>query len=204
VIQHEAPHVLESMSSLHPSCSSSSPKRLSTGLALLTLATLTGCNQASASSPPPSPGAPRPVITTPVAPASAAAIAAKDDISALFRAETQHRPTRIVRVEDALLAFKRAGVETSAVRQHLAKPFGAEYCAGAEAGHGVVVSLCEYASPAAASTGRSASAKGLGSIPNREIVQNGATTLTLREQARTPESHALVERMKRAFAALKA
>ena len=99
-------------------------------------------------------------------------------------------------------AFKRAGVETAMLRQHLAKPFGAEYCAGAEASHDVVLSLCEYASSEAATLGRGASTKGLATIPNREIVQNGATTLTLRERTRTPESHALVERMKHAFAAL--
>ena len=201
MIQRAERRVFESMSRLLSSRNPSSPVRLSLGLALATFAALPACQKASASSRSTSETA-RPVISTPAAPASAAAIAAKDDVAALFRAEVLHRPTGTVRVEDVLVAFKRAGVETAMLRQHLAKPFGAEYCAGAEASHDVVLSLCEYASSEAATLGRGASTKGLATIPNREIVQNGATTLTLRERTRTPESHALVERMKHAFAAL--
>lgn len=201
MIQRAERRVFESMSRLLSPQNLSSSVRLSLGFALATLAALPGCQKASASSRPSSESA-RPVISTPAPPASAAAIAAKDDVAALFRAEALHRPTGTLRVEDVLVAFKSAGVETSMLRQHLAKPFGAEYCAGAEAGPDVVLSLCEYASSEAATRGRGASTKGLSTIPNREIVQNGATTLTLRERTRTPASHALVERLKRAFAML--
>jgi hypothetical protein len=201
VIRRTKRRVLQSMSRPLSFSNVSSAAGLSLAVAFVTLGALPGCSKASARSRPLSETAP-PVIITPPAPASAPAIAAKDDVAALFRSEALHRPTGTVRVEDVLVAFKSAGVETSMLRQHLAKPFGAEYCAGAEAGRDVVLSVCEYASSDAATRGRGASTKGLASIPNREIMQNGATTLTLRERARTPESHALVERLKRAFATL--
>lgn len=201
MIRCACPRVLGAMA--RPPFSRFPPSSVHTCVALALLAALPSCNKASASARP-TPTSPRPTVTLPSTPPSAAAVAAKDDIAGLFHAEARQRPTGTVHVEDALVAFESAGVETTDVRQHLAKPFGADYCAGAEAGHGVVLSLCEYADPAAASAGRAASAKGLATIPHREIVQNGATTLTLRERSRTPESQAVVERLKRAFGALKA
>jgi hypothetical protein len=123
----------------------------------------------------------------------------KDDLAALFRAEGAHRADGSPRVDDVVAAFSSAGVPVLGLRQHLAKPFGATYCAGAEAAEGVVLSLCEYASAEAAVKGRSDSAKSLATIPNRQVMQNGTTTLTLRERERTSRSQVVVSTLRHAF-----
>ncbi len=169
---------------------------------LVALAVLPACGKARSVSRPPLEQA-RPTVTAPNTPPAAAALVQKDDIRGLFRAEAANRPAHTARVEDVLAAFEGAGVRISDVRQHLAKPFGADYCAGAEANQCVVLSVCEYRSSAAAAAGRIASAKGLASIPHRQIAQNGATTLTLRDRDHSAASRSVVESMKRAFAALK-
>jgi hypothetical protein len=144
-------------------------------------------------------------VLPPATPGTTASVIAKDDIAGLFRAEAAQRSSRAdgLRVENVLAAFKSAGVDVRNVRQHLAKPFGADYCAGAEAGSDVVLSICEYRTPAAALTGRSDSQKGLASIPNRSVAVNGSTTLTLREQRATPESASLAGKLERAFESIK-
>lgn len=172
------------------------------GVALLALALLPGCRKAAASSEP-SEHAGAPVVLPPATPPSAAAIVPKDDVAALFRAEARQRPASGVHVEDALAAFAAAHVPVSDVRQHLAKPFGALYCAGAEAPESVALSVCEYADATAANAGRAAALKGLASIPNRSVSVNGATTLTLRERSRTSESRSVASALERAFDGIK-
>ncbi len=169
--------------------------------ALLLVAALPACSRAKAATH----AEPRsqPKAAAAITPASAGAVVPKDDITALFRAEASDRRADGVRVEDVLAAFRGAGVDVANVRQHLAKPFGAAYCAGGEAGSDVVMSICEYRTPEAAAAGRSASLKGLASIPHRTVTLNGATTLTLRERRATPATDALVTRLEHAFGAIK-
>jgi len=168
-----------------------------TFVSLLLVAVLPACSRASAA-PHPEPRHDA-VVVTPATPATA--VVARDDIAGLFHAEAAQRDVHAgnPRIEDVLAAFKTAGVSVTNVRQHLAKPFGADYCAGADAGAGVVLSLCEYRTPAAAVAGRSSSQKGLASIPNRSVVVNGSTTLTLRERSATAESAKLTGVLERAF-----
>lgn len=164
-------------------------------VSLLLLAALPACNRSSASTH----AEPRrePVVATPTTPPSA--VVAKDDIAGLFRAESSARRAEGVRVEDVLAAFKTTGVDVTNVRQHLAKPFGADYCAGADAGSDVVLSICEYRTPEAAAAGRAASQKGLASIPNRTVSVNGSTTLTLRERQATAQSDKVASALEHAF-----
>jgi hypothetical protein len=172
-------------------------------VSLLLLAALPGCTREStpARAEPRHASAATPAVATPVASSAAPLLVPKDDIAGLFRSEANQRGSRTVglRVEDVLAAFETAGVEVTNVRQHLAKPFGADYCAGADAGSGVVLSICEYRTPEAAAAGRSASQKSLASIPHRAVSVNGSTTLTLRERSATPESSRVARTLERAF-----
>jgi hypothetical protein len=188
--------------SIFPGLTTPSSLLVARAISLAALGVLPACSKARPVSRPANAQA-QPAVTTPSTPSAAPALVQKDDIPALFRAEAASRPAHTARVEDVLAAFESSGVQVSDVRQHLAKPFGADYCAGAEASRGVVLSVCEYRSPAAATAGRIASAKGLASIPNRQITQNGATTLTLRDREHSATSRGVVESMQRAFAALK-
>lgn len=116
------------------------------------------------------------------------------DINALFQNEAANRPASALRAEDTLAAFKRAGIELSEERQHLARPYGARYCMGAFAGgREIALSVCEYIDATAAQNGATESRKI--SLKDREIRINRATTLTIREIHKTAENDALSARI---------
>lgn len=122
------------------------------------------------------------------------------DINALFQVEAANRPAGALRVEDALAAFRRSGVELHAERQHLARPYGARYCVGAKSGTELVLSVCEYVDAAAAEAGSAVSRK----IPlqNREIHLRRSSSLTVRLLRKTAESEALAAQLFARFATL--
>jgi hypothetical protein len=123
------------------------------------------------------------------------------DINALFQNEAANRPAGGLRAEDTLAAFHRAGIELSEERQHLARPYGARYCMGAfAAGRDLALSVCEYVDTTAAQAGAAASGKI--ALKNREIRLNRATSLTIREINKTPESDGLSTRIFDNFAKL--
>ncbi len=123
------------------------------------------------------------------------------DINALFENEASSRPAGVLRAEDALAAFQRAGVALTEQRQHLARPYGARYCVGAFAGgRDIALSVCEYIDATAAQTGAAESRKI--SLANREIRVNHATSLTIREINKTAANDALSSRLFDSFAKL--
>lgn len=97
-----------------------------------------------------------------------------------FANEAAHRPKGTVRVEDVFDAFTKAGVTLREQRQHLASPFKAKYCVGAQAGHDLHMSICEYDDDKTAMEGRQMSEKAFATIARRDLYQNKATTLTIR------------------------
>jgi hypothetical protein len=99
-----------------------------------------------------------------------------------------------------MAAFRGAGVGLRAERQHLARPYGARYCVGAEFGPDVALSVCEYIDRKAAEAGVASSRK----IPlkDREIRLQRATSLTVKLLKKTPESQALEGQLFEAFAKL--
>jgi len=119
------------------------------------------------------------------------------DINALFRVEADNRPSGTLRAEDAYDAFRRAGLELHEQRQHLGRPYGARYCVGAKSGSELALSVCEYIDDAAAVAGAESSRKL--TLANREIRLNHATSLTIRQLVKTPESAALAARFFEAF-----
>ncbi len=120
-----------------------------------------------------------------------------------FAAEAAKRPSGTPRVEDVLAAIKSAGIAPHDVQQHLGSPFGAQYCMGLKAGKDVHASVCEYKDAKTAADNRVASVRDL-NIPNRNIYQNGATTLTVRIGTRTDDEDALAQKMIAAFQTVKA
>jgi hypothetical protein len=111
------------------------------------------------------------------------------DIGALFRVESESRPAGTLRAEQAFEAFRRAGLEVHDQRQHLGRPYGARYCVGAKSGTSLALSVCEYVDVEAARSGAEASRKI--ALAHREIRLNRATSLTVRQIEKTPESDAL-------------
>jgi hypothetical protein len=119
------------------------------------------------------------------------------DIAALFRVEADNRPTGTLRAEEALDAFRKAGLEIHEQRQHLGRPYGARYCVGAKSGPQIALSVCEYVDADAARAGAEASRKIV--LAHREIRLKRATSLTVRQISHTPESQALAARFFEAF-----
>ena len=120
----------------------------------------------------------------------------------MFQNEAANRPTGTIKAEDAMEAFRKAGVVLDTVRQHLGKPYGARYCVGAKSGELIAVSVCEYIDTAAANAGAEMSRKLV--LANREIRIKGATSLTVREVEKTPAADALAKKLFDSFAALSA
>jgi len=122
------------------------------------------------------------------------------DFGAMFQNEARNRPSRTIKAEDALDAFREDGVELAEVRQHLGRPYGARYCVGAKSGTAIALSVCEYVDQAAAHAGAESSRKIV--LANREIRINQATSLTVREIEKTPVADAATQKLFARFAAL--
>ncbi len=120
----------------------------------------------------------------------------------MFQNEAANRPAFTIKAEDALDAFRKAGVELDSVRQHLGRPYGARYCVGAKSGAAIALSVCEYIDEAAANVGAELSRKVV--LANREIRINQATSLTVREIEKTPDADALAKKLFDSFAKLSA
>ena len=122
------------------------------------------------------------------------------DINALFQVEANSRPSGTLRAEDALDAFRHAGLELHDQRQHLGRPYNARYCVGAKSGPDIALSVCEYIDPDAARSGAEASRKI--ALAHREIRLNQATSLTVRQINKNAASDALAARLFQTFARL--
>lgn len=118
----------------------------------------------------------------------------------MFQSEATNRPGHTIKTEAAYDAFQQAGVAVDSMRQHLAKPYGARYCVGANAGPAVAISVCEYVDAAAARAGAEVSRKIV--LANREIQVNQATTLTVREVEKTAAADETSKKLFAAFAKL--
>jgi hypothetical protein len=123
------------------------------------------------------------------------------DFGAMFQNEAANRPTGTIKAEDAMTAFRNAGIELDRVRQHLGRPYGARYCVGAISGAAIAISVCEYIDAAAAKAGADLSRKIV--LANREIQINQATSLTVREVEKTPAAEEIAKKLFESFAKLK-
>lgn len=101
------------------------------------------------------------------------------DIPQRFAFEAAHRPTGTITAEQVFASFGEQGLVLTEVKQHLAKPFGAQYCKGAKAEkEQQAFSVCEFTSEAEAEAGI-ASAKVFGT-EKRDVIRNGNSLLIAR------------------------
>jgi hypothetical protein len=157
-------------------------------LVLVGLVLAAACNRDSKAPPAPPPPAPHEVAHAAAAATldraaaeEPAAAAAMQTIAGRLQYEASHRPAGTAKAEDVLAALAKAGLPLAdGPRQYLGKVIGAEFCMGGTTDDGLAVSVCEYASPAAAAAGKAAVEQRFADLtPVRDIVVRGATTLTL-------------------------
>ncbi len=107
------------------------------------------------------------------------------------------------RAEDVYVALEKGGVALTDKKQHVATIYSALYCLGAKGPGGTAYSVCEYASAEELKKGRDSSAKFFESVPNRELVANKKTLLTVRQPpVKTPESEAVAKKSVELFSKL--
>lgn len=95
--------------------------------------------------------------------------------------EAQARPQGALTAETVLSSLEAKGLKITKKQQHLAQPFGASFCLGAELDADVALSICEYPDESSAKTGRDVNAKSFREIAHREVFVNGKTTLAVLE-----------------------
>jgi hypothetical protein len=117
-------------------------------------------------------------------------------------AEAESRPVGALRAEAVAAALQQAGIGVHPLRQVLASAIGARFCMAAPAASGLGVAVCEFATDAEAARGLAYSRQTFDRlIPNRRLLQNHATVLTL---TRPSDSRALDEQAARAAQAFTA
>lgn len=120
-----------------------------------------------------------------------------------LQVEQRDRPVGTPKAEDVYAAFEKAGFALTEKQQHVASVFGAKFCLGAKTDNDMAFSVCEYADEAAAKAGRETSLKALAVVPNRDILVNKKTTLTVRQPAaKTPASEASAKKAAQVFSTL--
>jgi hypothetical protein len=150
----------------------------------------------------PTPPAPSPL---PLPPPPAAAAPAEPPLSLNERLarEAASRPPGVIAAETVAAALSTAGVPVGALKQVLARPLGARYCALARTASGLVVSVCEFADDAAAARGGDLSRRTFDSlIPGRRLTHRRGTLLTLTVGAPDARRSAEAARAETVFAAL--
>ncbi len=104
----------------------------------------------------------------------------REGIAEQLATEAATRPSGTVTVEDMVAALETTGDPAVHEQQVLASPIDARYCAVLETRSGLVLSLCEFESPAAARTGLDVSRSRFDRlIPGRRFALNGSTLMTV-------------------------
>jgi hypothetical protein len=130
---------------------------------------------------PPSPPTPPPTASPPaVAEAPPAAVEGPLTLNERLAREAASRPSGALPAETVAAKLSAAGVPIGALKQVLARPLGARYCALARTASGLVVSLCEFDDDAQAARGVDLSRKTFDRfIPGRRLAHRRGTLLTL-------------------------
>jgi hypothetical protein len=124
-------------------------------------------------------------------------------IMELLSEERANRPSGTPAAEAVFAAAKQAGVPTSDQAQVLARMLGASYCENARTAKGVVLSVCEFKDPATLAKGQAYSEKTFAkALPNRSLLANRKTLLTINPPDETSAVKAEVKTVADAFARL--
>jgi len=121
----------------------------------------------------------------------------------LLADEKTNRPSGTPSAETVFAALDKAGIHTQDPSQVLGRMVGAAFCENAHTAEGVVVSVCEYKDADTLARGRAYSEKTFAkALPNRALVSNKNTLLTLNPPDASPAAKAQVDTIGRLFAAL--
>ena len=168
----------------------------------LTLVVTVACTRSA----PPSPSSPPPPSPPAVAAAPVAAAAASDgplSLNQRLAREAAGRPSGVISTETVAATLSAGGVPIGALKQVLARPLGARYCALARTAAGLVISVCEFDDDAQAARGIDLSRKTFDRlIPGRRLTHKRGTLMTL--TVGTPDARRAAEaaRAESVFAAL--
>jgi hypothetical protein len=117
--------------------------------------------------------------------------------------EAASRPAGAVRGEQLVTSLQGHGIAIARTRQVLGKTLNARYCAIAVTEAGLVASVCEFDTPAAATAAIHDSEQRFGKpMPDRRFVTNGKSLLTIGNLSDAAEREART--IATAFAALRA
>jgi hypothetical protein len=153
--------------------------------------------------PTPPPPAPPPATAPAPVPAAPAAVEEPLTLNERLAREAARRPPGVIRAESVAAALSAAGVPIGSLRQVLARPLGARYCALGRTASGLVVSLCEFDDDAQAARGVDLSHRTFDRlIPGRRLAHKRGTLLTLTLGAPDAKRSAEGARVEAAFAAL--
>ena len=152
---------------------------------------------------PPSPPSP-PTASQPAAAEPApAAVEGPLTLNERLAREAASRPSGALPAETVAAKLSAAGVPIGALKQVLARPLGARYCALGRTASGLVVSLCEFDDDAQAARGVDLSCKTFDRlIPGRRLAHRRGTLLTLTLGAPDPTRLAEGARAEAVFATL--
>lgn len=121
----------------------------------------------------------------------------------LLTNEKTNRPAGTPSAETVFAALDKAGIHTQDPSQVLGRMVGAAFCENAHTHEGVVVSVCEFKDADTLARGRAYSEKTFGkALPNRSLVSNKKTLLTINPPDASPATKAQVASIGKLFAAL--
>ncbi len=143
----------------------------------LTLVLTAACSTRPAPPAPSSP--PSAASAAPPAPVAAAGEGPLSLNQRLAR-EAAGRPSGVISAETVAATLSAAGVPIGTLKQVLARPLGARYCALARTAAGLVVSVCEFDDDVQAARGVDVSRKTFDRlIPGRRLTHKRGTLMTL-------------------------
>jgi hypothetical protein len=121
----------------------------------------------------------------------------------LLTEEKANRPAGTPTAEAIFAAVEQGGIKTKDQSQVLGRMVGAAYCENAHTESGLVLGVCEFKDAETLAKGRAYSEKTFGkSLPNRTLLANGKTLLTLNPPDTSPASTDQVGVITRIFAGL--
>jgi hypothetical protein len=170
--------------------------RAALAFSLLTLLGGSACQHREAAPPPPAPpanGEPPGIGMTGVT----------KPLMQLLTDEKTHRPSGTPTAEAVFAAVKQGGILTLDQAQVLGRMVGADFCENAHTDHGIVLSVCEFQDADALAKGRAYSEKTFSkSLPNRTLLTNRKTLLTINPPDASPAVKDQVGAVTRIFATL--
>jgi len=166
-------------------------------LVLPALMALGACHRSTPVAEPPAP-----VAQAPAAPGMGMDGVTKPLLQ-LLADEKTNRPSGTPNAEAVFAALDQAGIHTKDPSQVLGRTVGAAFCENAHTADGVVVSVCEYKDADTLAKGRAYSEKTFAkALPNRALLSNKNTLLTINPPDASPAARAQVDTIGKLFAAL--